>query len=97
MQQNSYSNLTNLLGRVEVQLDEGGPWGAVCGDGWGVREAMVSSKIKHLPTKMVLAVRSFMKSFLRLYGISYIFQLQKRIVVATIILGNTVDIFFFQP
>jgi hypothetical protein len=41
-----------LLGRVEVQLNEGGPWGAVCGDGWGVREAMVSSKIKHLPTKM---------------------------------------------
>ena len=53
MQQNSYSKLTCYIGRVEVQLDEGGPWGAVCGDGWGVREAMVSSKIKHLPTKMV--------------------------------------------
>merc|ERR1711884_175336 len=28
-------------GRVEVQLDENGPWGPICGDGWGVREAMV--------------------------------------------------------
>ena len=35
-----------------MQLDEGGPWGAVCGDGWGVREAMVSSKIKHLPNRV---------------------------------------------
>ena len=35
-----------------MQLNEGGPWGAVCGDGWGVREAMVSSKIKHLPNRV---------------------------------------------
>ena len=28
-------------GRVEVQLEETGLWGPICGDGWGVREAMV--------------------------------------------------------
>ena len=31
----------HFSGRVEVQLDENGPWGPICGDGWGVREAMV--------------------------------------------------------
>ena len=31
----------SFLGRVEVQLDENGPWGPICGDGWGVKEAMV--------------------------------------------------------
>ena len=29
-------------GRVEVRLDEKGPWGPICGDGWGVPEAIVS-------------------------------------------------------
>ena len=30
-------------GRIEVRLD-GGKWGVVCGDGWGVREAMVACR-----------------------------------------------------
>ena len=30
-------------GRIELQLD-GGDWGVVCGDGWGVREAMVACR-----------------------------------------------------
>ena len=34
-----------ITGRVEVQIDKGGPWGPVCGDGWGVREAMVSKTL----------------------------------------------------
>ena len=29
-------------GRVEVRLDKKGPWGPICGDGWGVPEAIVS-------------------------------------------------------
>ena len=32
-----------FLGRVEVQLEDGGPWGPICGDGWGVPEAIVST------------------------------------------------------
>ena len=31
---------TEAEGRVEVRLDQG-EWGAVCGDGWGLREAVV--------------------------------------------------------
>lgn len=31
-------------GRVEARLDEGSPWGTICGDGWGVREAVVVCK-----------------------------------------------------
>jgi lysyl oxidase-like protein 2/3/4 len=30
-------------GRLEVRFDRG-PWGVICGDGWGVREAMVACR-----------------------------------------------------
>ena len=30
-------------GRVELSFD-GGEWGVICGDGWGVREAMVACR-----------------------------------------------------
>ena len=30
-------------GRLEISFD-GGEWGVVCGDGWGVREAMVACR-----------------------------------------------------
>ncbi len=30
-------------GRLEVRFDRGA-WGVVCGDGWGVREAMVACR-----------------------------------------------------
>jgi lysyl oxidase-like protein 2/3/4 len=30
-------------GRLEVRFDRG-EWGAICGDGWGVREAMVACR-----------------------------------------------------
>ena len=30
-------------GRLELSFD-GGEWGVVCGDGWGIREAMVACK-----------------------------------------------------
>ena len=30
-------------GRIEMKFDDG-PWGVACGDGWGVREAMVACK-----------------------------------------------------
>ena len=33
-----------VKGRVEVQLVDKGPWGPICGDGWGVPEAMVSQQ-----------------------------------------------------
>ena len=34
---------TPTEGRLELSLD-GGPWGAACGDGWGLREAVVTCR-----------------------------------------------------
>jgi len=34
---------TAAEGRLEMRFD-GGPWGVACGDGWGVREAMVACR-----------------------------------------------------
>ena len=40
----SLPNIFFHVGRVEVRVETSGRWAPICGDGWGVREGMVSAQ-----------------------------------------------------